>query len=674
MGVDEDFALGFNAAPYSIVNQEGQGWRMPEVLVSEEAAACTRCHRIGNGRWMRSWIDRLVSADSSWTNITTESHRSFERAFWMPPDLQGLDAESWPTSDYARAVEFIRNCGRDASACRFEPLPREQIIDPGEPPPVTLEGRELATEALKILGGSVIDPADPRCTGEGGSCATRRCAECHSVSRSGLRGWLDFSETAWSVCKIDGDPEQMTEAQALDAVNCLRVDPTDPTSVFAAEKIGIQVTGVQYGHFRRLFRRAFGETRWLSEYLRFRARVSMPKGNHPAMTQIEYATVLKWFQERLPSLDDVIEDPPPPATCENYLSPELAAHISDMQFEGWGAVNAENGIRMYGCRTSNALECLADRPDRTADWGGGMGTIRELGPIGFRTSFWTRSSADGRFVGNGGGNGVGATITDLSRGVDIGIEASYDPGFFPDNSGFIFQGGGAGICAQSVLESDDLVDFSEAGCIRANGINLYQHVARGLGGDYFIINSQFTSDSGNANRDPAAYFGAESTMKFTPMLFDGSVYDPLEPIVVDSPYEGDSVLSPSSRVVISRLAGPEGRSLGFVLREVTATRTGTTYRIGIDRLLGRVCFEGAKPNVSFDERFFVTHHYGDGVSNIVLVDLTTGAQQQITNMQAGAEARYPHFRSDGWIYFLVVAADGSEFMAASDAAIRIAAP
>ena len=42
-------------------------------------------------------------------------------------------------------------------------------------------------------------------------------------------------------------------------------------------------------------------------------------------------------------------------------------------------------------------------------------------------------------------------------------------------------------------------DFTETGCTTARGINLYQHVARGLsGGDYFVINSQFTSDSGRS--------------------------------------------------------------------------------------------------------------------------------------------------------------------------------
>jgi hypothetical protein len=307
-----------------------------------------------------------------------------------------------------------------------------------------------------------------------------------------------------------------------------------------------------------------------------------------------------------------------------------------------------------------------------------VGTVRQLRELGFRTSYWMRSSADGRFVGNGGSSDSSgrSTITDLQMGRDIGVDASYDPGFFPDNSGFIFQGasGGAGICAQSVLLSDTSIDFTETGCITARGINLYQHVARGLsGGDYFVINSQFTSDPGSGQSDPSASFNATSTMKFTPMIFDGTTYVPQEAVIVDSPYEGDSVLSPSTQLVASRLAGPGGMSLGYVIRRVTATRGATSYRISLGAPLATVCMSGAKPSFSFDERFFVTHHYEDGVTNLYLVDLSNGVREKITNMPTGTKALFPHFRSDGWIYFLVASDDGRRFVAASDAALVAAA-
>ncbi|MFW5920941.1 MAG: lamin tail domain-containing protein, partial [Polyangiales bacterium] len=565
--------------------------------------------------------------------------------------------------------------GDDPSSCEWEELPDSQLQEIGEPPPVEVEGSELALESLKILGADVTDPDDPDCDGEDGSCQTRRCAECHSVSRSGLEHWLELTEEAWNVCGLDRDPEDMSPEDAMTAVDCMRVEPSDPDSVFAAEKIGILTTGVQYGYFRELFRKAYGDAGWLPHYLQFRARVSMPKGGHPELTQLEYETLKKWFGSGLGNMEDHINDPPPPETCEPSTSPALSEHIERMQYEGWEALNEDRGIRMYGCGGSDDTSACftgGEFPDRSADWGNDVGTLREVTELGFRTSFWTRSSADGRFVGNGGGADSGATITDLQRGVDIGVDASYDPGFFPDNSGFIFQGGGAGICAQSILETQDHVDFQESECITARGINLYQHVARGLGGgDYFIINSQFTSDSGGAQSDPAAHFNAGSTMKFTPMAFDGTTYQQLDNVVIESPYEGDSVLSPSTEMVVSRLAGPDGEGIGYVLRKVEANQFGDRYNVSIDEKLATICMPGAKANISFDERFAVTHHYDGTTANILLVDLLTGEEYQVTDMPANAEALFPHFRSDGWFYFLVSAESGERYIVASDAAVQI---
>ena len=49
-----------------------------------------------------------------------------------------------------------------------------------------------------------------------------------------------------------------------------------------------------------------------------------------------------------------------------------------------------------------------------------------------------------------------------------------------------------------------------------------------------IINSQFTSDSGTGSADPAASFNASSTMKLTPMVFDGSRYVQQAQIIVEA--------------------------------------------------------------------------------------------------------------------------------------------
>jgi hypothetical protein len=255
------------------------------------------------------------------------------------------------------------------------------------------------------------------------------------------------------------------------------------------------------------------------------------------------------------------------------------------------------------------------------------------------------------------------------------VKSSYDPGWFPDNSGFIYQGGGKGtqICSVSVLANNPIaVNYDDPACVKGTGINLYQHVARGLnGGDYFIINSQFTSDSGKTSTtDPRAAFNAYSAMKFTPMIFTGQTYEQLKQVSVDSPFEGDSVLSPSGRMVISRIAGPEGVSLGYRLRRVVTEKFQDSYIIKVDQdqALATFCFSGAKANISYDERFFVTHHHDGAKSNIILVDLTTGLSYDITNMPDGSRALFPHFRSDGWFYFLVRSGE-EEFIIASDYAL-----
>jgi Tol biopolymer transport system component len=110
------------------------------------------------------------------------------------------------------------------------------------------------------------------------------------------------------------------------------------------------------------------------------------------------------------------------------------------------------------------------------------------------------------------------------------------------------------------------------------------------------------------------------------------------------------------------------------------------------RDLGRICLSGSKATFSYDERWLIFHHYvtdadavdlgfsgpsdpgfadyrEQGASNLMLVDLRTGSTQRITSMNPGQYALFPHFRSDGWIYFVVRTVDSAEYFAASDAAL-----
>ena len=74
---------------------------------------------------------------------------------------------------------------------------------------------------------------------------------------------------------------------------------------------------------------------------------------------------------------------------------------------------------MYGCE--NTDKCVTSncfkrtRTDHLEDVGQRRRQLcKEVLKLSFKTSFWTRSSADGRYIGNGGGHsGHGATITDM---------------------------------------------------------------------------------------------------------------------------------------------------------------------------------------------------------------------------------------------------------------------
>ena len=59
-----------------------------------------------------------------------------------------------------------------------------------------------------------------------------------------------------------------------------------------------------------------------------------------------------------------------------------------------------------------------------------------------------------------------------------------------------------------------------------------------------------------------------------------------------------------------------------------------------------------------------------GAANLYMFDLATGNSYRITNMGPGQYALFPHFRSDGWIYY-VVRTEGTtpEHIVASDAAL-----
>ena len=59
--------------------------------------------------------------------------------------------------------------------------------------------------------------------------------------------------------------------------------------------------------------------------------------------------VSSWFAQDLPDLEAVLPEATPPANCVESWTPALDAHVARMKTEGWGAVNRDRGMSMFGC-------------------------------------------------------------------------------------------------------------------------------------------------------------------------------------------------------------------------------------------------------------------------------------------------------------------------------------
>lgn len=347
------------------------------------------------------------------------------------------------------------------------------------------------------------------------------------------------------------------------------------------------------------------------------------------------------------------------------------------------------------------------------------------------SNYWSRTSADGRYIGTGlnvNSNGYGGEFIDLDGAALIEGDFAYDATFFPDNSGFLVQqvvyengapgaptdgsvpsGAAALICSQSVLASTATpaaITEATPGCtLLGSKFGLYQQTAKSVDGDdFWVVHGSYEGDNGGFSEvleEPWAAFDAQSTTTLTPLVNQGNSFEAGQAAHVATPHMGDPMLSPSGGLLVLRAKGPEYTTSIDGFDVVTAAQSG--YAIySVDKSsgstsaalhdLGRVCLTGGKATFSYDERWLVFHHYvlpsdavelgfsgpndpgfadylSQGSSNLVLVDLRTGTAQRLTTLQPGQYALFPHFRSDGWIYFVVRTLSGEEYYAASDAAL-----
>jgi hypothetical protein len=426
--------------------------------------------------------------------------------------------------------------------------------------------------------------------------------------------------------------------------------------------------------------------------------------------------IVEWFDRGLKdsetferTLRDVLYEPDErPSECTPRISEGLKKHIRAMNGQGWTMKNALDGVQMFGCDgdtipgwPDTSLGCLTQYPEN-AEWaapyeGPAAGSkLRVLvKSLGFNTSFWTRSSADGRFVGNGGGTLSSATVTDLAKSTEdkpfhIPVIANYDPGFMPDNSTFMYQGTrvGAGFCPQDMLLNPPMQDgqpvpitFEESGCAGADNIGTYQHLGTALdGGLSLAAKGQYTSDPGPptyTNRNPTAAANQNATTEITPIARNGIGFKFLERTEKVTPFEGDTVVSPTGKVMSFRVGADDNTMLAVRLRLIDMEPQGDTFALKFgepDDEWSELCIDGAKTSHSFDDRFLTIYSYGgtNGKADVYVFDLYDGQKYQVTNMPEGVYALYAHFRSDGWLYFLINDTNtGTEGVAASDIALHL---
>jgi hypothetical protein len=106
--------------PYKQVRMVGPPTPIPHrQLVSDEASACTTCHRIADGRTCDTFVPSSAGTLNEDLPYQPELLRSRELARWMPHP-----SGTWGPSQDA-AVAHIRMCcaSPDAPSCRWAPIP-----------------------------------------------------------------------------------------------------------------------------------------------------------------------------------------------------------------------------------------------------------------------------------------------------------------------------------------------------------------------------------------------------------------------------------------------------------------------------------------------------------------------------------------------------------------------
>ncbi len=530
--------------------------------------------------------------------------------------------------------------------------------------------------------------------------------------------------------------------------------------------LGIYRAGLHTPLFAQKFERALGPS-YQQDLNDLISKKGMPPasdrpGATKKLTEPQFTKVLSWFNLDTPGLSKAFPVKTTNETCTDSIDNlAMKTYIKSMELDNWEMLNSEKQISMFGCTDpklytpENGEEprpfelaintCfkqkiagkpkfpLAEELSHATSWSStdskdfaGDPLLQRMrilkvmpwdqgNGVNVQSTYWMRSSADGRYVGNGMSNSVKkftvdyqAYVLDLLDDRISFVSANYDPGFFPNNKGFSFmefdektQTDSAWFCNQQLFNQKlNTYQFKEQVnyCYRDN-MGVYQHLSVSPDGkDHIVVRSDdYSNDSGAVyvHQDPPVSDFAipESKVEVHVLQESGQSYTKLtEPAFVSIPYEGDFSVSPSGKILISRFTSRDGESassrvqMGYKLRKMKVEKAENgTPKVSLEDL-ATVCLQGGKATISFNERFMALHHYKpdpftsstnqerfkQSRSDVYLVDLWTGRNYQITNMNKGQYALYAHFRSDNWLYMLIRDVNRKEdTIIATDAALRI---
>jgi hypothetical protein len=493
-------------------------------------------------------------------------------------------------------------------------------------------------------------------------------------------------------------------------------------------KLGVLAAGLTTTKIQQLFKtagyEAFGE--------KLAKTSAMPLGQ-TKLTDEQFEVMFRWFAQLLPGREKFKRHLGPQICLsenETFIGSKIKDHVRTMvDGKGWSAINKSIGLNNFACDDGRCFQQQISGTDVFTKIDGVLTTEGELRTLyrlkGEGTRFWVRSSADGRFIAYGSmsksdspsadaqakagdvnsekSNSADSRVIDLAPMLAEGkprmmsMEAKYDPAFAPDNRSFMMQSEehGTRICDQSLLEKPGVqtitFDDEDECSLTSLQVGLYQSIGSNLANsDMMTLNSNFFGDSGNErNRFESPVFSSQSNVTFGLIRrSEDKVFEKIATTDVRTPYEGNWMLAPSQKLAASTVSGStldfKPRHGGYHLVLIPEdVKDLEPLPSGNDESSGRLCIaNGEKPTFSLDERYLVYYAYeqhedevdnSESSSDIYLIDLLgDGKAQRLTHVPKGSYAQFPHFRSDGWIYFSIwnSITDRQEFVA-TDAALHL---